>query len=117
MAQKGEEKKKHKFNPASNKKDKLNFISQSTEQKNFTVGQSNMMDQSAASSLNVSTMTANNTYTNARPSTSMGQSMGGVNGPQRQSQFIANPPALVRALVQAKVGEIMFKRRCEELTA
>ena len=34
---------------------------------------------------------------------------------QPSRQFIFNPPHLVRALISSKLGEAMFRRKCEDL--
>jgi len=65
-------------------------------------GYSHSKIQQDQSSLNVSALTAMGMI--HRPSSSTGSRV-----------FVANPPPLVRALVQAKVAEARLRARCEEM--
>ncbi|CDW71439.1 UNKNOWN [Stylonychia lemnae] len=91
---------------AKKKQNSLHFNKDAyqSESDQYSHSKINHNDQS---SLNVSALTSVNMIQNASNSLS--------NNGRNQRQFVINPPPLIKALIQSKVSEMLYKKKCEDL--
>eukprot|EP00347_Sterkiella_histriomuscorum_P007164 403350016 len=107
---------KKKLNISNKKKGQLHFNKDvyQSESDQYSHSKINHHEQS---SLNVSALTSVNMIHNStlqRPSSSIGNYTSTGNS-LTQKTFLQNPPQLVKALIQAKVSEMLLKKKCEDL--